>query len=97
MNRKFIEPIVARVAADCFVSPEEILLPSGVPGARLKSVAYARRWAMAICRRELNWSTVEIGRAFGRDHTTVMLALKRAHREHPDLAPVSQRLRVACG
>ena len=45
---------------------------------RHKSIAFARHVAMYLCKQRLKCSYPEIGRAFGgRDHTTVMSAVRR--------------------
>jgi chromosomal replication initiator protein len=52
---------------------------------RHRSVAFARHVAMYLCKQRLRASFPEIGRAFGgRDHTTVMSAVRKieAQREH---------------
>ena len=43
---------------------------------KFRSIARARRIAMAAVRRRLAMSYPEIGMVFGRDHTTVMYAVK---------------------
>jgi hypothetical protein len=45
---------------------------------RHRSVARARFLAMAICRAKYGWSLPEVGRAFGRDHTTALHAIRVA-------------------
>lgn len=51
---------------------------SEVKGAsRAQQIARARQSAMYLTRRILNMSYPEIGRRFGRDHSTVMTAVKR--------------------
>jgi chromosomal replication initiator protein len=56
----------------------------GIPRAELtargrhKSVALARHVAMYVCKTRLRCSYPELGRAFGgRDHTTVMSAVRK--------------------
>ena len=45
---------------------------------RHKSVAFARHVAMYLCKQRLKCSFPELGRAFGgRDHTTVMSAVRK--------------------
>jgi chromosomal replication initiator protein len=45
---------------------------------RHKSIAFARHVAMYICKQRLKCSFPELGRAFGgRDHTTVMSAVRK--------------------
>jgi chromosomal replication initiator protein len=46
--------------------------------SRKRQVALARQIAMALCRRHLQLSLPEIGRAFGgRDHTTVLASVRK--------------------
>lgn len=44
---------------------------------RHKSVAFARHAAMYLCRHRAHASYPEIARAFDRDHTSVMSAVKK--------------------
>ncbi len=44
---------------------------------RHKSVAFARQVAMYLCRQRLKCSFPELGRAFDRDHSTVISAVRR--------------------
>lgn len=55
--------------------------PELLSRSRSKAVSYARMAACALLRARYSWSTTEIGKALGRDHTTVSSALKRARRE----------------
>ncbi len=48
--------------------------------SRLKSVAEARRCAMAVARQLTRFSYPELGRAFERDHSTVIAAVRSASR-----------------
>jgi chromosomal replication initiation ATPase DnaA len=75
---------VRLVAEQCDVSAEEILAPSCSPKARSASSVRARRWAMLLCHID-GWSYPEIGRAFGRDHSTCLVAVRKAKKEHPEL------------
>ena len=65
--------IIVGVAAECGVSTDAVLSRS-----RLKSVTRARALAMLVIRKRYLFSTPEIGKVFGRDHTTVLAALSRA-------------------
>ncbi len=52
---------------------------------RHKSVAFARHVAMYLCKRRLKCSFPELGRAFGgRDHTTVMSAVRKIETKRAD-------------
>jgi chromosomal replication initiator protein len=44
---------------------------------RHKTTAFARHVAMYLCKQRLNISFPELGRAFGKDHTTVMSAVRK--------------------
>ncbi|MGH3825958.1 MAG: helix-turn-helix domain-containing protein [Pseudonocardiaceae bacterium] len=49
-------------------------------GARgVNAVAHARQVAMYLCRELTELSLPQIGRAFDRDHTTVMHAVRKVH------------------
>lgn len=66
----------AERAAEVFgVCREEVL-----ESRRTRSAALARGLAMALCRARFAWSYVETGFAFGRDHTTVIQAVRKAER-----------------
>jgi hypothetical protein len=59
------------------VDPPDITRPIDAGGTRYKSIAHARKTAMWVSRSASNelkpvMSYPEIGRAFNRDHTTVM-------------------------
>lgn len=57
--------------------------------ARTARLAFARHVAMTLVRRRLGCSYPEIGRSFGRDHTTVIYAVERmedALAANPELA-----------
>jgi hypothetical protein len=68
--------ICARVAHMYGISVDELLGES-----RTKTIAEARAVAMWVTRQELSWSFPEIGRAFQRDHTTVMHCCQRVDSE----------------
>ena len=63
---------------------------------RTKAIAYPRQIAMYITRDITEFSTTEVGLAFGgRDHTTVMHACKRIEdriKTDPMLEPTIQNL-----
>lgn len=44
---------------------------------RVKVLVAARQAAMVRCREEFGWSMPVIGRQFGRDHTTVLHAIRQ--------------------
>jgi chromosomal replication initiator protein len=64
--------IIERAAAGLGVTPDDVLGRS-----RRQEVAYARHLAMYLIRRRLDWSLPRIGRFLGRDHTTVLYALRQ--------------------
>ncbi len=68
--------VVIRVVARYYsVTPEKILSDD-----RSKSAAVARRTAMYVARLAGDFSYTEIADAFGREHTTVMSAVKKTAR-----------------
>lgn len=63
--------------------------------SRQRQVAFARQMAMACCRTLLSMSTPEIGKVFGRDHSTVISALRKIEdqkRKDVSLATVISKL-----
>jgi len=64
-----LKPLLLEAAARFHVTVYGIL-----SRGRTKSVAAARQWAMAEARVRFGWSLTEVGRAFGRHHTTVISA-----------------------
>jgi chromosomal replication initiator protein len=64
--------IVGLVSRGFNLAPEDIL------GTRRKpDFVLARQVAMYLCRRKLGLSYPELGKAFGRDHSTVIHAIKK--------------------
>jgi len=65
---------IVEIVADHFsLTPQEIYSKN-----RSNKIAYPRQIAMYMCRKYLNISLTDIGKAIGgKDHTTVMHALKR--------------------
>ena len=65
---------IVDIVADHFsLTPQEIYSKN-----RSNKIAYPRQIAMYMCRRYLNMSLVDIGKAIGdKDHTTVMHAVKK--------------------
>lgn len=68
--RPTMASIVAEAAAQAGLSVEALRSP-----ARRRPVAQARQQAMARMR-EVGFTTTQVGRFFGRDHTTVTHACK---------------------
>ena len=50
-----------------------------------KEISYARKVAMYLCRKELYMPFTSIGRAFNRDHSTVMSAVKFIEKSPPSV------------
>ena len=73
------EVVVEAVATAVGVDVEDIL-----GEGRTTSVARARRLAMAVARWTTGWSYPEIGRFFGRDHSSVIHAVNRVERDERD-------------
>ena len=67
--------IQAQVCAEFGITHEQMLSAS-----RLRSIARPRQIAMWLIRHNLAHSLQRIGRAFGRDHTTVIHALAAVDR-----------------
>jgi hypothetical protein len=70
--RRAVEPVVYLAATHYGVSPEQVY-----SAGRLKTASSARQLSMYLARITLGFSYPEVGRAFGRDHTTVMNACKK--------------------
>lgn len=67
-------PTVQSVVARAFGLPVTALSSA----SRTKGTTFARHLAMYLCRERVRCSFPEIGRAFGgRDHTTVMAAVRK--------------------
>lgn len=66
-----VRAVQSAVAAHYGISLAALLSPN-----RSRRIAHARQVAMWIAREELRRSFSEIGRAFGRDHSTVAHAVE---------------------
>ena len=67
-SRKIDCPLIIAIVAEKYG-----MTPSDLTGKRRsQDIALARQVAMYICREMTELSTTAIGRAFGRDHTTVL-------------------------
>jgi chromosomal replication initiator protein len=64
---------IQRAVCNYFSLQSSALLSSD----RHKTVAFARHVAMYLCKQRLPMSFPEVGRAFGKDHTTVMSAVRK--------------------
>ena len=76
--------IIAKVAAACEVTPEDITGPN-----KTERCSHPRFIAMVVLRR-MGWSLTKIGWALGnRHHTTIMDGLRRAEQLWGDAAKVA--------
>jgi hypothetical protein len=91
-RKQLIEACVREAADYYFVAPADVTSRS-----RNKSAAAARAMAMALLRRRSSWSFPEIGLVFGRDHTTVIHAVRKAERELSDRLGWSPPAQPAAG
>lgn len=64
--------VVQRIAADHGVDLAHLL-----GGDRHEPVVRARDHAVAVLRWSTGWSLPHLGRLFGMDHTSIMLAVRR--------------------
>ena len=67
--------------------------------SRRRSIVRPRQMAMLLCRRFTSASLAEIGRAFGRDHSSVIYALARVEKravEEPQLRYQLESLALRC-
>lgn len=81
MNIPEFAEIIEQSARMHLVAPQDILSKS-----RTRTVSRARRWAMRQARLRFGWSYPELGKAFDRDHTTVLYAcLGDAFREEKNM------------
>jgi hypothetical protein len=80
--RRFGKQIIAEVAKETGVSVADILGPR-----RLAPIAAARRIAMQRIRNELGYSYPQIGRMFGRDHSTAIWACRGGRSKQPYRSP----------
>lgn len=70
------ESVLKNIASEYGISVGEMLSRCREP-----DVDRARRHAMAVLRWSTNWSFPVIGKIFGRDHTTVMHAIRKYEAE----------------
>jgi chromosomal replication initiator protein len=80
--RRFGKQIIAEVAKETGISVADILGPR-----KLAPIAAARRIAMQRIRNELGYSYPQIGRMFGRDHSTAIWACRGGRRAQPYRSP----------
>ena len=64
---------ITKTVASYFDLQERVLKSK----SRQRQVTRARQITMYLVRRHLHWSFPEIGRAFSRDHTTVMTSVRK--------------------
>lgn len=73
---------IRRIVSECFDLPPDALTSA----TRLRAVAWPRQMAMALAYRFTGLSLPQIGRAFGgRDHTTVLHAVRAVDRRRADI------------
>jgi chromosomal replication initiation ATPase DnaA len=75
-KRKAVYSVVARVALETGIEPEEAL-----GNRRSASVSRTRHLAMAVCSQRFGWSKLETAQAFGVDRSTVVYALRRIEKD----------------
>jgi hypothetical protein len=83
-----IEQIIGVVAARYGLQPQDLTTP-----CRAQPAVTARQLAMRLSREMTDHSLQEIGRAFNREHTTVMHALKAT--EGMAVGDIKEALRAA--
>jgi len=71
-----VRRVIAQIAGEHGVPLDRVM-----GRCRLARVSYARHHAMAVIRWSSGLSFPEIGRYFGRDHTTVIAGVRRYERE----------------
>lgn len=74
MNKQTIFETVCRVME---ARPEIVLRANSVMGARKKELVEVRFWSMYFMKKYTTDSLDVIGGFFGRDHTTVLYAIKK--------------------
>jgi chromosomal replication initiation ATPase DnaA len=79
VRSEFVLACVAEAARLFLVDARDVMSK-----CRTKSVAAARGYAMALVRRRTTLSYPEIGRLFGRDHSSVMHMVKKTEAEMPE-------------
>lgn len=75
-----IEKVLEKVSLHLEISPQDILGKS-----QEKKISLGRRLAMFFLRYEMKMSFIAIGRAFCKDHSTVMSAVKKVEKESPPI------------
>lgn len=87
------ESILEEVAVRYRVTPADILSDK-----RNREITVPRQMAMYLTRELLSFSTPKMGQFFGRDHSTVMYALKQADKlaaSDPAFAAIAEEVRNA--
>ena len=86
-----VADVIARVSAETGVSVDKILGKS-----RKRPIVMARHAAMRLLASERpQWSSNQIWKAFGRSHTTVLLALGRLPNKLVEMRERAARIRNA--
>lgn len=70
------------------IRPRGVSIEDLISRDRHKNVSAARHEIMYWIRTKLKWSYPEIGRLFGRDHTTVLDACRKVHKENPTFGEI---------
>lgn len=71
------------------IRPRGVLVEELVGRGRTKNVSAARHEIMYWIRTKMKWSFPEIGKLFGRDHTTVLLACRKVYLKNPSFGQVA--------
>lgn len=86
LHARGLLPLVQEIAAHFGVVVAEI-----VGEQRCASVVAARHYTMAVLRRKYGFSYPQLGRIFGRDHTSCMHAVRKVMAE-PDASLTRRRI-----
>jgi chromosomal replication initiator protein len=70
------------------IRPRGVSVEDLISRDRHKNVSAARHEIMYWIRTKLKWSYPEIGRLFGRDHTTVLDACRKVQKENPTFGEI---------
>ncbi|MCS6899752.1 MAG: chromosomal replication initiator protein DnaA [Myxococcales bacterium] len=84
-----VDDILRVVSSQCNLQPSDLLSTD-----RHRTTTFARHVAMYLCKQRLPMSYPEIGRAFGKDHTTVMNAVRRVEKLRTEDAQVRAQLEI---
>lgn len=83
-DRTRMRDVAEAVARERGLTVDDLLMPSGTPGAQRRSVAWPRQESMWRMMKVGKWSTTQVGQFHGgRDHTTCLWAVA-AHQKRLD-------------